>query len=210
MHESALSPDLLAMLRFQMRQEALTEYSLGGGTSLSLRFGHRQSVDLDWFISDAFNSAQLQETLRAWYPDLQVVNRTIGSLSCVANGIKLDFLRHAYPRLQGDNVAENLRMISLPDLAAMKINAVTNRGSKKDFSDLLLLHESGGIPLARALDFFCAKYGEAGRALALRSLVWFDDAEEEPDPIYLNGWTWDIVRQTMDIIGKRLCQEAGL
>jgi hypothetical protein len=48
---------------------------------------------------------------------------------------------------------------ALQDMAAMKINAITNRGSKKDFSDLLLLHEQG-IPILQSLEYFCAKYGQ--------------------------------------------------
>ena len=85
----------------------------------------------------------------------------------------------------------------------MKVNAVTNRGSKKDFSDLLLLHENG-IPLAASLDFFSTKYGPAGRFLAIRSLNWFADADEEPDPLYLNGWTWPEVYQRMASFAKAL------
>jgi hypothetical protein len=85
----------------------------------------------------------------------------------------------------------------------MKVNAVTNRGSKKDFTDLLLLHEEG-IQLNMALDFFCKKYGEGGRFLAVRSLAWFADAEEEPDPVYLNGWSWKEVRGRVEQLVKNI------
>jgi hypothetical protein len=79
----------------------------------------------------------LQETLRAQFADLRVANRTVGSLCCVVNGVKLNFLQHAYPRLEALDLVQGCRMSALADLAAMKINAVTNRGSKKDYSDLL-------------------------------------------------------------------------
>jgi hypothetical protein len=85
----------------------------------------------------------------------------------------------------------------------MKVNAVTNRGSKKDFTDLLLLHEEG-IQLNMALDFFCKKYGGGGRFLAVRSLAWFDDAEGEPDPVYLNGWSWKEVRGRVEQLVKNI------
>lgn len=210
MHDNALSLELKKNLDFLMAQESLAPFSLGGGTSLAIRFGHRMSVDLDWFTPVPFNSLVLHETLRSWYPGLEVVNRTPGSLCCIADGIKLDFLLHAYPRLQEDAVVDGRRLLSLPDIAAMKINAVTNRGSRKDFSDLLLLHKAGGISLSDSLEYFCKKYGDAGRALALRSLIWFDDAEEEPDPVFLNGWTWSEVRQSMTTLGQNLCREHGL
>lgn len=31
---------------------------------------------------------------------------------------------------------DDVALVSLPDLAAMKLNAIANRGSKKDFFDL--------------------------------------------------------------------------
>ncbi len=74
-----------------------------------------------------------------------------------------------------------------------------NRGSKKDFIDLLLLH-GNGIPLVKALDFFSDKYGNAGRFLAVRSLAWFEDAESEPDPFILNGWVWKDVRHRIETL----------
>jgi hypothetical protein len=44
----------------------------------------------------------------------------------------------------------------------------------------------------------CKKYGNAGRFLAVRSLAWFEDAESEPDPVFLNGWVWKDVRQRVE------------
>lgn len=210
MHEEALGPVAVDVLRSLMGLESLGTFSLGGGTNLALRHGHRVSVDLDWFSGCAFESLSLQEDLRERFEGLEVVNRTAGSLCCLVRGVKLDFLLHAYPRLRADDSVDGCRMVSVPDIAAMKINAVTNRGSKKDFSDLLLLHESGGVGVGAALDLFCAKYGDAGRALALRSLIWFEDAEAEPDPLYLNGWTWDQIRRKMSELGEQLCRENGL
>ena len=118
-------------------------------------------------------------------------------------GIKVDILLHAYPLLREIEIAEGLRLVSAADVAAMKINAVTNRGSKKDFIDLLILHERG-IALSEPLDLFCRKYGSAGKFLAIRSLSWFDDADEEPDPVFLNGWTWDAVRSRMRSLMGRI------
>lgn len=119
--------------------------------------------------------------------------------------VKLDILRHSYRLLAEYTQTESLRLISLPDMAAMKVYAVTNRGSKKDFSDLLLLHENG-LSLAESLDFFCAKYGPAGRFLAIRSLNWFGETETEPDPIYLNRWTWPLVCRRMTTLARALIQ----
>lgn len=202
-HPESVSPELLDTLFKLASMESLNEAALGGGTSLALVFGHRKSIDIDLFLTDAFDSIQLQESMAQRFSDISVMNRTPGSLSVVAGAVKIDILLHSYPVLRGYSTLDGVRCLSLPDMAAMKINAVTNRGSKKDFSDLLLLHENG-IPLPAALDFFCEKYGPAGRFLAIRSLAWFKDAEEEPDPVYLNGWRWPEVRERMERLAELL------
>lgn len=184
-----------------MNNPGLTEFSLGGGTSLALRFGHRKSVDLDLFSTRPFETANLIELLRGQLSNLEIVNRTNGSLCAITDVFKLDFLHHPYQLLDRPLVVDKIRYLSLPDLAAMKINAVTNRGSRKDFIDLLMLHENG-IPLPKSLDYFCDKYGKSGRFLAIRSLGWFGDAEEEPDPVYLNGWTWESVKSGVESLVK--------
>ncbi|MDA3938565.1 MAG: hypothetical protein PF693_04550 [Spirochaetia bacterium] len=56
------------------------------------------------------------------------------------------------------------------------------------------------------MDYFCEKYGNAGRFLAVRSLSWFEDAESEPDPVFLNGWVWKDVRQRVEKIVKEIIQ----
>ena len=188
-----------------MVEKELEDFILGGGTSLALRFGHRRSIDLDLFSIRPFDSRQCIDFLHSLFNDLEVVNRTVGSVCAVVQNLKMDILHHPYSLLYEPVIDEGIRFLSLPDLAATKINAVTNRGSKKDFIDLLLLHENG-IPLDKALDYFCEKYGNAGRFLAVRSLAWFEDAESEPDPIFLNGLVWKDVRQRIESLVMGIIQ----
>jgi hypothetical protein len=199
----SVSPELFGLSRTLAAMDAFRPFCLGGGTSLALRFGHRRSVDLDFFCIDAFDSNLCQSAIAAVYPDAGIINRTSGSLCVVIRGIKVDILYHPYPLIGEIVPMDAFKLMSLPDMAAMKINAVTNRGSKKDFSDLLLLHEQG-LTLPEALDCFFLKYGDAGRFLAIRSLNWFEDAETEPDPVYLNGWNWQHVRTEMARLAKGL------
>lgn len=196
-HPESVSPELLDLLYILAGLQELRDAALGGGTSLALVFGHRRSVDLDFFIVEPFDSIRLQEALARAITGIQFSNRTAGSLCAITGKVKIDILQHSYPLLHGYTSLELVPCLSLPDMAAMKVNAVTNRGSKKDFTDLLLLNENG-ISLSDALDLFCRKYGQAGRFLAIRSLNWFDDTIGEPDPLFLNGWTWPEVRSRME------------
>lgn len=204
-YSESVLPELLKILKTIMIRTEFDNFLLGGGTSLALRFGHRKSIDIDLFTIDSFNSVQSIDSLHSLFPDLEVVNRTIGSVCAVVQKCKMDILHHPYPLLCEPVVNEGVRFLSLPDIAAMKINAVTNRGSKKDFIDLLLLHDNG-ISLDKALDYFCQKYGNAGRFLAVRSLTWFEDAESEPDPIFLNGWLWPDVRYRIEKLIEEIIQ----
>lgn len=171
--------------------DALRDFSLGGGTSLALRFGHRLSVDLDFFTSSEFSPEELFVAL-----DLSpgtIADKARNTLRVDAGGVKLDLLRHAYPALQPSERIDGISLISLPDLAAMKLNAVANRGSKKDFYDIVELLEHFSI--AEMIGFFSNKYAASDPFAAIRSLVWFEDAEVEPDPVSLSEHGWEEVKK---------------
>lgn len=172
-------------MRLAPRAE-LSSFNLAGGTSLALRFGHRLSVDLDFFTTAEFDPEALHDALAL--PDARVVARTTGTLTLDAGGVKLDFLRHAYPLITEPDVFADLRLLSVPDVSAMKLNAIANRGSKKDFFDVceLLEHYS----LEDMLVNFEMKYRNSDRFVVLRSLAWFEDAELEPDPVSLKKSSW--------------------
>jgi predicted nucleotidyltransferase component of viral defense system len=171
--------------------EGLTKgFALAGGTSLALRYGHRLSVDLDFFTCDGFDPEQLRNSLPG---EVQELGRSVGSLSCVLRGAKVDFLRHDYPMLAEIEVVEGVSLYSVPDVVAMKLNAVTNRGSKKDFFDLVELLKC--YSLDEMLGFFEEKYRGSDRLMVLRSLSWFEDAEREPEPVVLNEASWEQVKR---------------
>lgn len=186
------------LLKLLAPSPVLAAFALAGGTSLALRFGHRLSVDLDFFTECSFDPEALHAGLEL--PQAMVVSRTHGSLTLNQNGTKLDFLRHAYPLLQTPDLVDDVRLMSVPDVAAMKLNAIANRGSKKDFFDLCLLLERFSIN--EMLKWFEQKYTNADPFIVIRSLAWFDDAELEPDPVSLNGLTW-VAAQTRVLAALR-------
>ena len=170
--------------------EALRDFALGGGTSLALRFGHRWSVDLDFFTVDEFAPEDLFGRLAL--DGATVTGRAANSLTVDAGGVKLDLLRHAYRLLEPVERIDGVTLVSLPDLAAMKLNAIANRGSKKDFFDLaeLLNH----LTIQRMIGYFTDKYPSTDPFTVIRSLAWFEDAEQEPDPVALTAVTWSKIK----------------
>ena len=176
-------------------------FALAGGTSLALRFGHRVSIDLDFFTTDTFEPEFLAGQLGATSD--QIIDHSRGSLQLLIQGVKIDCLRHAYPVVDSHSTLDGIRMWSVADVAAMKLNAVTNRGSKKDFFDLAMLLNHHSLP--EMLDLYCAKYAVSNRFMVIRSLAWFDDAEDEPDPISLLENSWPMVKATISKALSRLC-----
>lgn len=137
LHYHAVPVTVLEVLRTLAPSLLATGFSLAGGTSLALRCGHRLSMDLDFFTSGEFDAEELLRQLEL--PRESVLDRAAGTLQLLWQNVKIDFLRHAYPLLEEPVILDGIRMLSLADVAAMKLNAITNRGSKKDFFDLTML-----------------------------------------------------------------------
>lgn len=190
LHFQAVPDAIQNLLKLLAPMPELSDFVLGGGTSLALRIGHRWSVDLDFFTTREFDTNQLAENLGM--DDATQVNRAANSLTLDVCGTKVDFLRHAYPMLAPTETIEGVRLLSLPDVVAMKLNAIANRGAKKDFFDLCELQRQH--PLSTMLEWFEAKYRSADRFTVIRSLSWFEDADQEPDPVSLNGDDWQLVQ----------------
>ena len=109
------------------------------------------------------------------------------------DGIKIDIVNYAYPWLEPAVVEDGLRLASPADIAAMKIYAIENRGSRKDFIDMyfLLKHYS----LDEILSFYKRKYPEHSEFVALRSLTYFEDAESFAMPKMFTDLNWEELKR---------------
>lgn len=174
----------------------LKELRLVGDTSLALQLGHRISIDLDLFGS--FDSSL---PLEMFLFDFENVNKT-GSNRFMQffeiDGVKVDFVNYNYPWLNEPLIEEGIQLASIEDIAAMKINAIINRGTKKDFIDIDFLLER--YSLAQILELYQQKYGVKDYQIALRCLSYFEDAENEAMPRMLVKKDWKTIKS--DIIEK--------
>jgi predicted nucleotidyltransferase component of viral defense system len=189
-------PELVKTLLLRLAVMAkMREFALGGGTSLALRFGHRMSVDLDFFTLHEFDSEVFRESLEI--DAVTVSSQAANSVTLDVGGVKVDLLRHAYRMLGPVERINEVALLSLPDTAAMKLNAIANRGSKKDFYDMVELLDHLALP--QMILYFTEKYPATDPFTVIRSLAWFEDAEAEPDPISLKGVTWTVVKAKMSM-----------
>lgn len=194
LHYGAAPAPLLDLLRSLMREDLLEPFHLVGGTALALRLGHRSSVDIDLFAGKAFDVQPITDLLGEEYgiQSMEIAKNTIRG---EVGGIKVDIMSHRYPMIGKPIEADGIRLASLEDIAAMKLNAIANRGGKKDFWDYaeLLNHFSRD----EMLGFFAKKYTDENVWYVEKSLSYFEDAEEEPDPRGLKGHTWSDVKKAV-------------
>lgn len=188
-----VKPDTLELLKSLMEKEYLHSFVLVGGTALALQMGNRESIDLDLFSTADFSS---NEILSALLNDYQIVvnNQQTQTLISTINQVKVDFIKFHYPFIRPFVTIENIRMASIEDIAAMKLDAITGRGSKKDFYDLYFLLQHYSI--YELFSFYSEKYPHQTSFHVMRSLLYFDDAEIQPNPIVFNkSITWELVKQ---------------
>lgn len=167
---------------------------LVGGTALALQIGHRKSIDLDFFGKVDFEAIQTG-SLFARFDTVEVIQKTKNINVFEINGVKVDFVNYSYPWLQDTLVIDGIRLALEKDLAAMKIAAITGRGRKKDFVDMYFLLKE--ISFTDIISLYNEKYFDASTYLALKSLTYFDDAEQDMDLDMIEPIEWIEVKKTI-------------
>jgi hypothetical protein len=196
MHEKALPPASRKLLARLTREgdAALAGWTLAGGTGLALSLGHRLSDDFDFFRNQDMRARDLQGILSAVASceTLQLTDRT---LTVLLAGVKLSFFQIPEPFLYQSAPYAFFRVADPRDIALMKLLAITNRGSRKDFVDLFTILRDGPS-LRDYLALLPARYGEQrlNDLQVLTSLTYFEDAEAEPLPRMLEPFDWDECR----------------
>ena len=191
LHLETIEPKTLELLR-RLQSIPIFEHSrLVGGTALALQLGHRKSIDLDMFgIIDSSPEEILEACKEAGELEISKTSRNINIYW--VDGIKVDCVNYPYEWLDESRVLDGIRLASVNDIAAMKISAIINRGTKKDFIDLHFLMKE--MSLNKVLDLYDQKYPDGSRFIAIKSLTYFEDAESDPMPYMFSDITWEEVK----------------
>jgi hypothetical protein len=174
-------------------------FYLGGGTAVALHLGHRRSYDLDWFTGERIgDAATLLAQLRGDGVRLSATHLGPGTLHGSLYRTRVSLLEYRYPALKTPLDAPGLRcrVASLEDLACMKLSAVAQRGSRKDFVDGYAIARER-IPLAGMLSLYVRRYHMEDFAHVLYGLAYFDDADRERMPVMLWDVSWSQVKRAI-------------
>ncbi|RLG32418.1 hypothetical protein DRN80_06190 [Methanosarcinales archaeon] len=192
LHFETIEPKTLDLLKQIQSNEHFTETRLVGGTALALQLGHRKSIDLNFFGHTDLEPIEITQELKNYGSVItRSANRRIQRYM-VCN-IQLNFVEYDYPWLDEPILKNTLRLASCHDIAAMKLSAITNRGTRKDFIDLAFLLNI--CSLQELLELYKDKFSDGEIFSVLKSLVYFNDAEEDPMPNMLVTFDWEDAKQ---------------
>jgi hypothetical protein len=198
-HTEGMEASQIEALRLCGKAISERQFYLAGGTALAIYYGHRQSLDLDWFSTQFLTEPLLlAKALKDTGIPFVTEKVEAGTLVGKIKGVWVSFMEYTYSLLQPLVQWEEMScsLASLDDLACMKLAAVAQRGSKKDFIDLYVLathHRS----LPEMLALYQKRYQVEDVTPVIYGLTYFEDAESELSPRLLWKTDWKTVKKTI-------------
>ena len=196
LHKETVSPESLERLTELMKDEHLSDFLLVGGTALSLQIGHRKSFDFEFFSEKPFDEIHLLEYLEArWAFKLNFQNKN--TLKGEVDKIQMDFITHAYPQVKPFIDIDGIRLSSIQDISAMKLNAIIGSGTRlKDFVDVACL--SSHISLKEMIESYETKYTSRNPLMVLKSLDFTEDINKSEIIELINReYSWESTKKRL-------------
>jgi hypothetical protein len=206
LHYNTSGQQLLSILKTLMAAKEFNVFRLVGGTALGLLRGHRESVDIDLLsdvLYDSIDFVAIDSFLRKTYTYVETNEyKVVGMGESYYVGInkddcvKLDlFYRDKF--IQDIILIDGIRLATVEEIIAMKIDVISRGGRKKDFWDIHELKDDYSIEEMLALHKQRNPYTHDGD-LIRRNFSNFENADDDFDPICLKGKYWEIIK--LDII----------
>ena len=217
MHSETLDANSRNNLMILKKGISLNDFYLAGGTAVALHLGHRISYDLDFFGNKSFDGLVLGRKLSAlgdYRNKFLDGNNLIGGF----NGTSISFIFYKPEMIGKFHQFEGVHIASLDDLIGMKIEAISSRGKKRDFIDLFSIMKYKNISITDAMFLYNEKYKDFNPSMihALKSLTYFNDAENDPLPVMKTPIQWQEVKNyferelgKMDTILKLINKDSG-
>jgi len=194
-----------------MKADVFSTFRLVGGTALSLHLGHRESVDIDLFSDVPYGSldfASIDNYLKdtfSYVDHLSNITPAMGKSYTIGNdknnSVKLDVF-YADPFIQELIEEDNIRLASIEEIIAMKIDVIQRGGRKKDFWDLHELLDKYSISQMVALHEERYPFSHDEKTILI-NLINFENADNDFDPVCLKGKYWEFIKADFEeVIGK--------
>lgn len=187
---NTIDPPLFKVLSDLSLLPELSNFSLVGGTALSLQLGHRKSDDLDFFTDRSFDIREVKDAILQYNPKVVFLNETRQGISFTLplpgetdDVRKLDIYNWAVKFIRPVKKEGDIRLASLEDIAAFKLDAVCHRKEKKDYIDIALLLEK--FSFAQMMDFYKEKFPMNDKRIVLTQILDIEGLENSVEPVML-------------------------
>lgn len=208
LYYNTISPLLSETLAKLMEADEFKLFRLVGGTSLSLQLGHRQSIDIDLFSDAEYGTIDfpaIDAYLRTNFKYVDSLNIEligIGKSFFIGESpqqcIKLD-LYYTDPFIRPVLMIDGIRLATLEEIAAMKVDVIARGGRKKDFWDIHELMET--FIISEMIELHKERYPYShDENEIIKSFTLFEGADVDFDPICLKHKYWELIK--LDIIEK--------
>lgn len=206
LHYNTTGQELQGFLKTLMAAKEFTPFRLVGGTALGLLRGHRESNDIDLFTDAPYDSIYfpaIHEFLCNAFSYIDTNEYKAagqGKSYYIGNSeedcVKLD-LFYTDKFIQDFMLIDGIRIATVEEIIAMKIDVISRGGRKKDFWDIHELKDDYSIE--RMLAFHKQRYPYAHDEDQIRrNFSDFQDADDDFDPVCLQGKHWEIIK--LDLI----------
>lgn len=197
-----VTPQLKAALNWLMSEEIFNPFRLVGGTALSLQLGHRESVDIDLFSDLGYGDidfdaidAHLKNSF-AYVDSLDTAIIGMGKSYFIGESandcIKID-LYYTDPFIRNYIEIDKIRLATLDEIVAMKVDVVSRGARKKDFWDLHELLNTYSIEKMLELHKERYEYSHNPEEI-IANFVNFENADNDFEPICLLGKHWEVIK----------------
>ena len=190
-----------------MQAEELKNFRLAGGTALSLHLGHRMSVDIDLFTDAPYRSIDFDAIESFIKRTFGYVQGEFGGIPGLGksyligtapdNAIKLDVYYSMEPFFQGVLEKDGVRLATVEEIIAMKVDIVQRGGRKKDFWDLHEALETYSINDMIALHRKRYEWTH-DEPLLHNNFTDFSEADDDLNPICMKGKQWAFIKDDIE------------
>jgi len=203
LHKEAVDPKLVEVAERLCSIKELERCRIVGGTALSLQFGHRLSVDIDFFANEKIGKGLIGKAITQHFPGVDVVISDF-NVTARINGVRVEiFDDWGEPYRHPPVVEEGLRLTALQDIAALKLTAFTERREKKDYIDLyFLFRKLGAMSLLKDYRNYNPNLSSKSLVFALEEV---DTAEVNKSemPVMLIPVEWKAIKEEMHTAAKQ-------
>lgn len=160
------------------------------------------STDIDLFSDQKYGTINFQELenyLSCNYPYFYASNSGligVGNSYFIGenadSSIKLD-IYYADPFIRAPHLEDGIRLATVDEIAAMKVDIIQRGGRKKDFWDIHEILETYSIDDLIALHAERYPYTHDTKQI-LQQFTNFNQADNDFDPICVKGKVWELVK----------------